>query len=378
MKNFAKSIIRQLTSPSMRFMLKEEAAWLREQLRRACLWKWKIARFALRNESPFDIVYVGRNTRLQDVKLVLGIEDGPYGQRADRSDWTVFVSEFPVPGALFVPVNLGSIIPLGRPIEEIFARYEKNLRHIINNHRGRYRFQQALTDAEIERADREMLRPYAKARYGNSAIQLAPELVRKYARDFGRLDFIMFGNERVGCTLGFENIRAKKRYWISERWGCPETVFSDPKRVSEINTICTYLELERAINNGFDYFDIGASYARPNEGTLQWKKRRGGELDMRAFHKYFYVRLPRMGVAQFLWDAPLFAIERHKLTLHLGLPDGPSDEEVAKRYREMGFGGLFKVYLHCARQPGEHILNKLHGLYSEQKQPPVVAIKPST
>jgi len=378
MKNFAKSIIRQLISPSMRFMLKEEAAWLRVQFRRACLWKWRIARFALRNDSPFEIVFVGRNTRLQDVKLVLGVEDGHYGQEANRSGRKVFVSEFPVPGALFVPVNLGSIIPLGRPVEEIFAKYEKNLRHIINNHRDRYRLQQVLTDAEIERADREMLRPYAKARYGNSAIQLAPELIKKYARVFGRLDFIMFGNEVVGCTLGFENIRARKRYWISERWGCPEAVFSDPKRASEINTICTYLELERAINNGFDYFDIGASYARPNEGTLQWKKRRGGELDIRAFHKYFYVRLPRMGVAQFLWDAPLFAIERHKLTLHLGLPDGPSDEEVTKRYREMGFGGLFKVYLHCARLPGENILNKLYGLYSDQKHPPVVAIKPST
>jgi hypothetical protein len=31
----------------------------------------------------------------------------------------------------------------------------------------------------------------------------------------------------------------------------------------------------------------------------------------------------------------MFAVEGDKLTLHLGLPDGPSDEEVASRYHEM-------------------------------------------
>jgi hypothetical protein len=364
----------------MRFKLKEEAAWLREQLRRACFWKWEVIRFALRDDSPYDILFVGRKACQKDAKLVLGVEGEFNAGQADakRSRRTVLVSEFPVPGTLFVPVNLGSVIPLGRPIEEIFSKYEKSLRRIINNNRERYSLRQVLTDTEIERADREMLRPYAKTRYGSSAIQYAPELVREYARDFGRLDFVMSGEEAVACTLGFENIRAGKRYWISDRWGCPEAVFSDPKRVSEINTVCTYLELERAIDNGCDYFDIGVSYARPNEGTLQWKKRRGGELDTRAFHKYFHVRLPGVGAAQFLWDAPLFAIENKKLTLHLGLPDGPSDEEAAIRYREMGFRGLFKVHLHCARQPGEYILNKFHGLYADQKHPPIVDIIPST
>ena len=81
-----------------------------------------------------------------------------------------------------------------------------------------------------------------------------------------------------------------------------------------------------------------------------------------------------MGSAQFLWDAPLFSVERHKLALHLGIPDGPSVEEIASHYREMGFRGLSYVYLHCARQPGEPILKNLHDLYANQKHPPIVDI----
>ena len=84
-----------------------------------------------------------------------------------------------------------------------------------------------------------------------------------------------------------------------------------------------------------------------------------------------------MGAAQFLWDSPLFAIERRKLTLHLGLPDGLSDDEISKRYREMGFAGLFKVYLHCAKRPGERLLETLRGYYAHQKSPPIVETIPS-
>lgn len=376
MNSFPKKIIRQLIPPSMRYRLRQEFAWIREQLKRACIWKWKVFKFPLRNDSRFEILFVGRKTRMEDAKSILGTKDelstGP--ESVGRSRQKVLVSEFPIPGALRVPVHLDAVIPLGRPIEEVIASYGKSLRKQLRKHREFYRLRRALTDAEIDRADREMLRPYASARHGGSAIQVAPELVRKYAREFGQLDFVLFGEEIVGCTVGFENIREGKRYWVSDRWGCPETVFSDPKRVSEINNICTYIELDRAINDGFDYFDLGVSYARPNEGTLQWKKRRGCELETRAFHKFFYVRLPKVGSAQFLWDAPLFSVERHKLALHLGIPDGPSVEEIASHYREMGFRGLSYVYLHCARQPGEPILKNLHDLYANQKHPPIVDI----
>jgi hypothetical protein len=85
-----------------------------------------------------------------------------------------------------------------------------------------------------------------------------------------------------------------------------------------------------------------------------------------------FVRLPKTGAAQFLWETPLFAVEGKKLTLHLGLPDGPSDDEIASRYREMGFGGLSKIYLHCARKPQESVLETLRGRYSHLKTAPIM------
>lgn len=90
--------------------------------------------------------------------------------------------------------------------------------------------------------------------------------------------------------------------------------------------------------------------------------------------RFFYIRLPKVGAAQFLWDAPLFEVEQDLVMLHLGLPKGLGDEEVASRYREMGFRGLIKVYLHCAEQPGENILDMLRSLYVHQKFPPVLEV----
>ena len=86
----------------------------------------------------------------------------------------------------------------------------------------------------------------------------------------------------------------------------------------------------------------------------------------------FSMRLPRKGAAKFLWDAPLFAAERGGLTLRLGLPLGPSDEEAVRRYREMGYGGLSKVYVYCARPAGGAILDGLRGLFARYPSTPVI------
>jgi len=283
----------------------------------------------------------------------------------------------PVPGALRVPWTLRVIIPLGRPIEDIKAGFGGELPRVIRIHRARYRMQQAVDGAEIDRADREMLQPYARARHGTAAAQIGPDLVRRTARKFGRLDFLLLGDEIVACHLGCVITRVGKRYWTAIRVGYPEAVFSDSKRLHETNSINFYLALEWALENGFDYYDMGTCMGRPDDGLLQWKRRWGGAVDTVGDPGYFHVRLPRVGVARFLWDAPLFAVERHYLTLHLGLPEGPSDEEVAIRYRQMGFGGLFKIYLHFARPPGERLLKTLRSLYIHHKSPPIVETIPA-
>ena len=284
----------------------------------------------------------------------------------------MLVSEMPTLGALRVPQSLSAIVPLGRPIEDITARYNTELRRNLRKNRLRYRMKQVLNDDEIERADREMLQPYARARHGAAASQIESHEVQRVAKNFGRLDLVMVEDEVVACHLGCTITRGERRYWSTIRFGYPETVFSDAKKLREINSITTFMALEWAIENGFDYYDIGTCLARPDDGLLEWKRRRGGDVDTLGNHGYLYVRLPKEGVAQFLWETPLFAVEGKKLTLHLGLPEGQTDKEVTNRYREMGFGGLSKVYLHCAKEPAAILLDTLRSRYNHLKAPPII------
>lgn len=65
-------------------------------------------------------------------------------------------------------------------------------------------------------------------------------------------------------------------------------------------------------------------------------------------------------------------MEDGRLTLHLGVPEGPSDEEIASRYREMGFGGLSKVYLHCSRVPSPSLIETLRSRYAHLNPMPMI------
>ena len=376
MKQYASLLYRQFATPSLRFELREKIAWLREQFGRLQLWNWEIARFTDTSSKTYDIIYIGRKARRDLAKSILGVNQDvnvsyPEGTLPNRK---VLVSEMPVPGALQVPWYLITIIPLGQPLEELTARYNKKLRQLLRNARERYHTQQALDDADIDRANRELLMPYATARRGDAAVQLQPDEVRKMAQEAGRLDLLYREGELVGCHLGYPISRLGKRYWAGLRVGFSNDVFSDSKLLHEVNSINNYLALEWAAKNGFDFYDNGTSLARPDDGLLQWKRRRGGAVDKAGNHVYFYVRLPKDGVAQFLWDAPLFAVEQHNLTLHLGVPEGLGKEEVAGRYRGMGFGGLFKVYLHCAKPVDGNLLGMLRELYKHEESPPSVEI----
>jgi hypothetical protein len=374
MKEYIAKLVRKLISPSMRFELRKAVAWLRDILGRACFWRWEIVRFRLREDSLHDILYVGRKTQREFVKVLLGAKSQAVDSqlKLDTSDRTVWVSEMPTVGALYVPQYLSAVVSLSKSIDEITARYNTELRRNLRKNRLRYRMKQALNDDEIESADREMLRPYAKARHGTAASQIEAHEVQRVAKVAGRLDLVLLEDEIVACHLGCVVTRAGKRYWSTVRFGYPDAVFSDTKKLREVNSITTFMALEWAIENGFDYYDIGTCLARPDDGLLEWKRRRGGDVDTLGNYGYLFVRLPKVGAAQFLWETPLFAVEGKQLTLHLGLPDGPSDEEVSNRYREMGFGGLFKIYLHCSRTPGETLLGTLRSRYAHLKSPPVL------
>jgi hypothetical protein len=380
MRNNLATAVRELVSPSMRYQFGEWVNWLREQMNRVCLWKWEIAKLPQPASGQHDIVYIGRKSQRDLARaLLLGNRDiETNAQHTGSPDRRAVISELPLPGSLCVPSMLSSIVPLDRPIEEITANFHSQLRRDLHKHRTKYRLQQALDDGEIEQADREMLRPYAIARHGAVANQIELDEVKRLAQKYGRLDLLLFGDEVVGCQQGFGFAREGKRYWSTNRCGYPESVFSDHKRLRDFNAFNIHLAMEWALENGFDYYDIGLSLGRPGDGLLEWKRRRGGELDTLGNSLYFHLCLPRAGAAQFLWDAPVFAVEHGKLTLHLGLPLGLGDEEVVNRYREMAFGGLFRVYLHSVTPPAEHISEMLRGLYAQQKSPPVVEVIAST
>ncbi|MHC8367335.1 hypothetical protein ACYZT9_16140 [Pseudomonas sp. ZT5P21] len=384
MKENVAAVIRKLISPSMRYEMRQASNWWRDILGRACVWRWEIARFRLQKDSSYEILYIGRKQQREMAKLLIGgkslgnISMAEGEPEPAASKHVVVVSEVRTPGALSVPLYLSAVVPLGRSIADITAKYDSELRRNIRKNRPLYHMRQALLDEDIEKADREMLRPYAAARQGIHVAQFPTEEVFRLARTVGRLDLIMRGDEVVACHLGCVITRGGKRYWSTLRFGYTEAVFSDAKRLGEVNAITTFMALESAIDNGFDYYDIGLCVARPDDGLLKWKRRRGGDVDSLGNHAYMFLRLPKSGVARFLWDTPLFAAEGKELTLHLGLPDGPSDEEVASRYHEMVFGGLHKIYLYCANNSGEQFLETLRVRYANLQTPPVMERIPSS
>jgi hypothetical protein len=94
----------------------------------------------------------------------------------------VVVSEMPTTGALNVPHYLSAVVPLGRPLEEITARYDSELRRSIRKNRPLYQMRQTLDDDEIAMADRDLLRPYASARQGIHAAQFPPTMCSAWPR----------------------------------------------------------------------------------------------------------------------------------------------------------------------------------------------------
>ncbi|MNM96027.1 hypothetical protein GPJ81_12285 [Pseudomonas alkylphenolica] len=378
------AVVRKHVSPAMRYEIRTALNKLHDILGRACFWRWEIARFRLQQESPFEILYVGRKQYRDVAKVLIGgksLRDSPVAPDQAvpaASSHVVVVSEMPTSGALSVPHYLSAVVPLlGRSLEEITARYDSELRRSIRKHRPLYWMKQALSDEEIAMADKHLLRAYATARQGEHAAQFSTETVFRLAKTVGRLDLIMQGDEVVGCHLGCEITRGTKRYWSTLRFGYCEAVFSDAKKLKEANSINTYMALEWAVENGFDYYDIGLCLARPDDGLLKWKRRRGGDIDSLGNHAYMFVRLPKTGTAKFLWDTPLFAVEGDKLTLHLGLPDGASDDEVASRYHEMVFGGLHKIYLYGGKSSGELFVETLRSRYANLQSPPLMERIPS-
>lgn len=357
---------------SFRFEIRQKKGQFKHLLSRLCFWKWQHFSFPLSETNSIDIHYKGRPENKAVLMALLGASAMTAKEGVPAGD-KVYVTEHYMRDAICIPFALITIVKLGRPIEDIVASYSKSLRRSINADRPNYRFQAIDNIEKVDVIENSMLKPYASARHDIGAAQLDTGTVRKFSqKQHGRLDVLLQGDEEVGCHLGNPYTRKGKRYWHVNRLGYPQTVFSDYKRWGEVNSMNLHLALEAAIDNGFDYCDYGVSLAKPGHGLIEWKRRRRGFLATHDNFNYFYMKLPKTGGAQFLWDSPVFGVEGGKATLHLGIPEGKTDEEMLARYHEMGYAGLYKVYLDCAKPPSAQFIESIRALYADQETQPLV------
>jgi hypothetical protein len=372
MLNHIASTVKNCISPSLRFEIRQKKGQLKYLLPRLYFWKWQHFSFQLSETNPLDIHYKGRPENKAVLMALLGASAMTAKEGVPVRD-KVYVTEHYMRDAIRIPFALITIVKLGRSIEDIVASYSKSLRRSINSDRPNYRYQAIDNIEKVDAIETSMLKPYATARHDIGAAQLQAGTVRKFSQpEHGRLDVLFQGDEEVGCHLGNPYARKGKRYWHVNRLGYPQTVFSDYKRWGEVNSMNLHLALEAAIANGYDYCDYGVSLAKPGHGLIEWKRRRRGFLATHDNFKYFYMKLPKIGGAQFLWETPVFGVEGDKPTLHLGIPEGKTDEEMLARYHEMGYAGLYKVYLDCVKPPSAQFIEAIRALYTDQETQPIV------
>lgn len=366
------SSAKNLIPQSLRFEIRQKKGQIKHFFGRLCFWKWQHFSFPLSENSPISIHYKGRPENKPMLVALLGASAMPAKEGVPAGD-VVYVTEHYMRDAICIPFALITIVKLGRSIEDIVASYSKSLRRSIAADRPNYRFQAIDQIEKVDAIENSMLKPYAIARHDIGAAQLEPGLVRKFAQKaHGRLDLLLQGDEEVGCHLGNPYTRQGKRYWHVNRLGYPQKVFSDYKRWGEVNSMNLHLALEAAVANGYDYCDYGVSLAKPGHGLIEWKRRRRGFLATHDNFKYFYMKLPKTGGAQFLWESPVFGVEGGKPTLHLGIPEGKTDEELLARYHEMGYAGIYKVYLDCVKPPSAQFIAAIRELYADQETQPMV------
>jgi hypothetical protein len=355
--------------------VREFSARLKEIGRLMRFWNWEFKKIAYRDNRMLDVYYIGRREKRQQALAILGLDRDVKVDPKEgiRSPARLIISEIPAPGALRVPRTLSTVVPLGRSMDEITAAYDPKLRKLVRKNRAIYSIRNVDQSADIDSIDREMLQPYATARHSDGAAQLDLGTVHKLARpEFGSLDVVYVDDEAVACQLGCMFTRSGKRFWSLVRCGFPQKIFSDNKRLKEANAMTSYLSLEKALEKGCDYCDLGISLAQPDGGLLQWKRSRKGQLDLLGNYSYLHIHVADNDKATLFWQSPLFSIKSGNLVLHLGIPCGPSDDEVTSRYSEMGFDGLTSVFLYCERPISENLLNRLKCLYSTARQSPSV------
>jgi hypothetical protein len=362
------SLARRFLPHSTRFTLRRLAKRVKARASLLTPWRWVARRWP---GPGYDVVTFGPEDdhHARDLFGLKG-EGAPCELHEGLAANVAVVTPMILPGALRVPCELHTIVPLKRPLDDILARYDRELRRTLKKQRCGYVQRQVVDPKLIEQVDGEMLVPYARARHGTGAVLVSPGELRTIALDGGRLDVVEQAGQLVACHLGYSLWRGGQRHWITLRFGYPKDVFEDAKRLREVNAMNTYLALEWAHLNGFDGYDMGSAAARPEDGLLQWKRRRDGAVDVFHTEEWLSVRPPPSGYAAFLWDHPLFAVAEGRLELHLGLSPAVGETEALTRWRQLGFSGLAKVHVHAVLPLAARFVEGVREIYSGQTLEP--------
>lgn len=358
------SLLRQLIPPSVRYTLRRLQTRAKVRAPLLTPWRWVATRYA---QPKYDVItFAPPSDRTARELLQLDVPGRECSIFEAARPNVALVSPMMIPNALRVPCDLHTVVPLSRPLEDIVARYDRELRRTLKKHRPRYTFKQVTEPRLVEQLDREMLVPYAQNRHGADAVCPSLDEVRTLALETGRLDVIECDGEPVACHLGYELERGEERHFITLRFGYPPMVFGDQKRLREVNAMNTYLALEWSHANGFDWYDMGSASSRPEDGLLQWKRRRDGAVDFFFTEEWLSVRPPPATTAAFFWDHPMFSVVNSQLELQLGVAPGVTDDEALARFKQLGFSGLVKVRVHAPRALAPKTVEAVRAVYQGQ------------
>ncbi|HSI24909.1 MAG TPA: hypothetical protein VK952_04750 [Methylotenera sp.] len=358
---------------SIIYALKAKKNQFKALVQLACLWRYRLVMFTHSKFSQTKFYYFGLKAHRDMAFRLLGLDAGHAVSEGIKQ--RAFISQIPIPGSIRIPHYLTSLIPLkNRSLDEILIELDKGKRKLINKEASDFSLQQVTDINEVARLNQEMLMPYASHRHGKGAYQLPWKMVMKMALNQGALYLLLEKEREVGCVIGCDFFCNNEHCWNSIREGFPSFIFDDIPSRTKKSIIMIYLEIELALNNGYDYYDLGHSQAFAESGALHHKRTYGAKLNARGDYNFFYFRLPKHMAAKFYWEKPVFAVEGKAVVLHLGLPDGVSADEVAERYRLLNYDGLNKVHLHCDSAPSNAHTEAVEKIYSHQKSPPALKV----
>ena len=358
---------------SINFTLKEKKRRLKEILRLTCVWRWQFKRLPSSKSVDIAFYYLGRKSEREGAISYLRLTE-PINSAASIKAKAV-VSEFPMPGAICLPLYLSTVIPLkNRTLGEVLMGFEKRKRQLINSQASQFKLQKVTTSEDVIRLNQTMLMPYANAKYGHAAYNFPVQKLTEMTFKSGQFNLLLHGDKEVGCIIGHFSKRHHQRYWQSDRMGFLEFIFSDKQQYREKNVMVTYLEIKWAMANDYEYCDMGANPAFTEFGAVFHKRTYGGQLSTMGNYNYLYLKLPPIYAAKFYWEKPLFAVEGKAIVLHLGFPDNTNGAELHDRYRLLKFNGLAKIYLHYETKCPESCIEAIRSIFSHQKSPPVVKV----